>query len=80
MMIKKGDGVLKLVKWVTFAVGVAAVVACSSSTDAKAPLGASCKSADECEDDDGTELRWCCDTATNGRAHVCRSTNCFGVK
>ena len=64
--------------WLMLAMGLSALVACASSTDgAKASLGASCKSADECDDVEGTQLRWCCPTATDGRANVCRATNCY---
>lgn len=53
---------------------------CTTQSTATVPLGGACTSVSECDDHGATMLVWCCDTAVDGRAHVCRSTNCFGIK
>jgi hypothetical protein len=66
---------------IVIAAVVCGAIACASSTGAgSVPLGGACQSADECDDNGGTQLRWCCDKATDGRSNVCRSTNCYGIK
>lgn len=53
------------------------IVACSSSSAGTVPLGGACHSPGDCADNGGTALRWCCDSASDGRVNVCRATNCY---
>jgi hypothetical protein len=51
--------------------------ACGAAAD-KAALGQPCALATDCEDGDGTELRWCCQGgASQSSDHVCQDHSCY---